>query len=98
VAIIEAMAAGKAVVATSVGGVPDVIDDGRTGVLVPSRDVEALAGALTMLAKDCVARRRMGQAARESVETRFTSARLVDDVVRLYTSALAEKRGLETAI
>ncbi len=96
VAMIEAMAAGKAVVATKVGGVGDVIEDGRTGVLVPPGDAEALADALVMLARDRAMRHRLGQAAKDSVAVRFAHERLVDDVDRLYTSALAEKRGLAT--
>src|SRR5205823_11733048 len=56
VAMIEAMAAGKAVVGTDVGGVPDVIDDGRTGILVPPSDVDALARALVLLVSDAVLR------------------------------------------
>ena len=96
VAIIEAMAAGKAVVATDVGGVADVIEDGRTGILVPPGDAEAMANAVVMLAKDRTTRHRLGRAARESVAARFAHERLVDDVDRLYASALAEKRGLET--
>jgi len=93
VALIEAMASSKAVVSTNVGGVPDIIDDGRTGILVPPGDAEALAGAIVGLLKDREARCRIGGAARESVSARFRQERLVDDVARMYTSALAEKRG-----
>lgn len=93
VAIIEAMAAGKAVVATNVGGVPDVIEDGRTGLLVPPGNVEALAGALIRLAEDPDARDSLGALARKDVARRFSPGRLVDDIERLYVSALAEKRG-----
>jgi glycosyltransferase involved in cell wall biosynthesis len=96
VAIIEAMAAGKAVVATNVGGVADVIEDGSTGVLVPPGNAEAMADAFVMLAKDRTTRHRLGRAARGSVAARFAHERLVDDVDRLYAGALAEKRGLET--
>jgi glycosyltransferase involved in cell wall biosynthesis len=94
VAMIEAMAAGKVVVATNVGGVADVIEDGRTGVLVPPGDAEALAAAFVMLARDRTTRHRLGRAARDSVAGRFAHERLVDDMDRLYVSALAEKRGL----
>jgi len=97
VAMIEAMAAGKAVVATNVGGVADVIEDGRTGVLVPPGDAQRLADAFVRLAKDRVARHRLGRAARDSVAARFAHERLVDDMDRLYASALAEKRGLVTS-
>jgi glycosyltransferase involved in cell wall biosynthesis len=97
VAAIEAMAAGRAVVATNVGGVPDVVENGRTGLLVPPRDAGAMASALAALLTDPAARRRMGEAAKELAASRFTVDRLVDDVHRLYESALAEKRGLTPA-
>src|SRR5207247_1016785 len=66
VALIEAMAAGKAVVATAVGGVPDVVDDSLTGVLIPPRSPEALAEAVVGLAADPGRRARLGEAARIS--------------------------------
>lgn len=91
VAIIEAMAAAKPVVATAVGGVADVVDDGRTGILVESGDSDALAAALRHLAENPAERRALGEAARLEV-SRFSSERLVDDIDRLYSEALAEKR------
>jgi glycosyltransferase involved in cell wall biosynthesis len=94
VAIIEAMAAGKAVVATNVGGVADVIEDGRTGLLVPPRDAEALARALVRLATDADLRHRMGREAKDGVPARFSDERLAVDVDALYSSALREKRGV----
>jgi glycosyltransferase involved in cell wall biosynthesis len=93
VAVIEAMAAGKPVAATAVGGVPDVVSDGSTGLLVPPRDVDALAAALLQLANAPALRHRMGQAARQLVRGRFSHKRLVDDVERLYVSGLDAKRG-----
>lgn len=93
VAAIEAMAAGKLVVATAVGGVPDVLDDGRTGVLVPPRDPDALARALIDAANDPGRRRTIGLAARSDAADRFSSTRLVDDIDHLYRDALSEKRG-----
>jgi glycosyltransferase involved in cell wall biosynthesis len=92
VALIEAMAAGKAVVATRVGGVADVVEHERTGLLVPSRDPGALADAIMRLADDPGERARMGAAGREAVLGRFSAERLVDDVDRLYRRALAQKR------
>jgi glycosyltransferase involved in cell wall biosynthesis len=94
VAIIEAMAAARPVVATRVGGVPDVVEDGFTGLLVPAADPEALARALLVLANDPDRRRALGQAARASVAARFTPGRLVDDIDLLYSRALGEKRGV----
>ncbi len=92
VAIIEAMAASKAVVATAVGGVADVVDEGRTGLLVESGDADALAAALRRLAADPAERLALGVAARREVAQRFSSERLVDDIDHLYQEALAEKR------
>jgi glycosyltransferase involved in cell wall biosynthesis len=93
VAAIEAMAAGKVVVATAVGGVPDLIADGRTGVLVPPRAVETLADVLAAIARDASARRRLGEAAKLDVAARFSVDRLVSDIDHLYRQGLAKKRG-----
>jgi glycosyltransferase involved in cell wall biosynthesis len=92
VAIIEAMAAGKAVVATAVGGVADVVEDGITGILVPSHNVEALAAALVRLAHDPEKRQQMGATARRRAAEAYSSNRLVNDVERLYADRLAAKR------
>ena len=91
VSVIEAMAAGCPVVATRVGGLPDLIDDGRTGRLVPPRDPDALAGAVLDLLEDPAAAREMGNNAREFVRQRFTIQRLLGDMDRLYTELLAAK-------
>ena len=64
--VLEAMARGLAVVATSVGGVPELVDDGRTGLLVPPRDPDALAAALRRVLDDAGLRARLGAAAREA--------------------------------
>jgi len=93
VAIIEAMAAAKAVVATRVGGVADVVEHERTGLLVAAGSPEALADGIVRLAADPHERLRLGAAGRQSVVERFSPGRLVDDVERLYRDALAQKRG-----
>ena len=92
VAIIEAMAAAKAVVATAVGGVPDLVQDGVTGLLVQPRAAEAFASAIVRLARNTDERRQFGENARQYVAARHSRDRLVDDVERLYLSALAGKR------
>jgi len=71
VALLEAMAYGLACVATPVGGVPDVVVDGRNGVLVPPGDPVALAGALTRCLGDEDLRGRLGAAARETVRESY---------------------------
>ena len=65
---LEAMAAGKAVIASRVGGVPEIVVDGETGLLVPAEDVSALAGALARLAGDPGLRDRLGAAGRRRAE------------------------------
>lgn len=94
VAVIEAMAAAKAVVATRVGGVADVVEHERTGLLVPPQSPEALADAILRLAVDPAERSRMGAAGRQAVVARFSPERLVDDIDTLYRDALAQKRAV----
>ncbi len=91
VSAIEALAGGRPVVATRVGGVPDVVSDGVDGFLVEPGDVEGLAGRLGRLAADPELARRMGEAGRERVLERYSVERLIDDVDALYQRLLAEK-------
>jgi glycosyltransferase involved in cell wall biosynthesis len=70
----QAMAAGRAVVAPRVGGIPHLIEDGVTGLLVTPEDPHAIAGAVSALLGDAESRRRMGAAARERAEHRFRAA------------------------
>ncbi len=93
VMLLEAMAAGKPVVATAVGGVPDIVEHQRTGLLVEPRDAGGLAAAILELARDADKRARIGMAARQEVGSRFSHVRLVDDIERLYERGLKTKRG-----
>ena len=86
---IEALAAGRPVVATRVGGVPDVVRDGVDGFLVEPGDVDGMAERLSQLAADASLRHRMGEAGRASVHERYSVERLLDDVDRLYRRLLA---------
>jgi len=70
--LLEALAAGRPVVASAVGGIPDVITDGVNGLLVPQQEPEAIAKALTFLAGDGAARERLGAAGRRTVVERFS--------------------------
>jgi len=82
--ILEAMASGLPVVATRVGDIPRVVEDGATGRLVPSQDPAALATALKELLTDRSSRRRMGNAARLRAEERFGPAATVTSLDLLY--------------
>jgi sugar transferase (PEP-CTERM/EpsH1 system associated) len=90
-ALLEAMAAGLPVVATTVGGTPEVVVDGVTGLLVPPRDPAALAGALATLVCDTALRRKMGQAGRERVAQCFSVERMVEQTQTLYEHILSAK-------
>jgi glycosyltransferase involved in cell wall biosynthesis len=82
--VLEAMAAGVPVVATDVGGTPEAVADGETGVLVPPRDVDALAGAIDALLSDPERARRLGAAGRERARERFDAESAARRVVGLY--------------
>ena len=92
VALIEAMAAGRAVVATRVGGVPDVVTDEETGVLVPAADERALGAALLRVATDATLRDWLGRAARQSVRLTYGAERLVADLEALDQAELVRRR------
>ena len=90
VSAIEALAAGRPVVATRVGGVPDVVEEGEDGFLVDPGATDELADRLAQLARDPALRERMGKAGRARVLPRYAVERLVDDVDRLYRSLLKD--------
>jgi len=85
--LLEAMAQGKPVVASAVGGVPELVVDGETGLLVPPGDVEALAQALRRVLGDPELARRLGEAGRRRVRERFSAAAAADRVLSLYEAA-----------
>jgi glycosyltransferase involved in cell wall biosynthesis len=91
VSAIESLASETAVVANRVGGVPDVVRDGVDGFLVQPGDNDAAAARLAELAADPALRTRLGASGRARVLERYSVARLVDDVDRLYRSLLATK-------
>ena len=90
---IEAMAAGLAVIGTAVDGVPEVIQDGVNGLLVPAKDEAALTRALYALVDDPELRRRFGAAGREITRTRFSVATMAAEMEAFYLRSLAERRG-----
>jgi glycosyltransferase involved in cell wall biosynthesis len=92
VTVIEAMAAGKPVVATAVGGVQDVIQHDATGLVVPPADPAALAAAMIRLAQHPAERHRLGRQGRVATTSRFTTDRLLTGADQLYWQALSDRR------
>jgi glycosyltransferase involved in cell wall biosynthesis len=88
---LEAMASGVAVVATDVGAVREVVLDGATGLLVPSRDAGALATAILRVGHDAKMRARFGAAGRERALARFGVAGCADIHLRMFHAALAHR-------
>ncbi|MCK4791247.1 MAG: glycosyltransferase family 4 protein [Desulfobacteraceae bacterium] len=86
--VIEAMVCGKPVVATRSGGIPELIEDGRSGLLVDRDDSDALAGAILRLLNDKNLRESMGKAGRERVLEKFTWDKVANDLMKLYQSIL----------
>ena len=82
--ILESMFFGCPSVATAVGGIPEVITDGETGLLVPFGDVPKLAQAVERLIKDVPLRQKLGLAAKEAALSRFTAAGIVPQYEQLY--------------
>jgi glycosyltransferase involved in cell wall biosynthesis len=92
--VCEAMMAGKPVIASRVGGVPETIDDGKTGILVAAKDEHALAEAVLALVEDERRRTQMGQAGRKRAMELFTwerSARRVESVYRVAAQSTGRK-------
>ncbi len=88
IAGLEAMACGRPLVGTNVGGIPHLVTDGRTGLLVEPRDPDGLADALVRLLTDDATRREMGVAARKKAVDRFSWARIAGTVQGIYTRTL----------
>ena len=88
---LEAAERGRPVIASAVGGLPEIVDDGRTGVLVPSRDVPVLAAAMVEMVRDPARAAALGRAARERALAEFSLARCADRIDALYREALARR-------
>ena len=91
VACAEAMAHGRAVVATAVGGLPDMVVDGKTGLLVPPGDARSLRAAIDRLLADADLRRRLGAAGRERIARLSSWERVIDQTRAAYESALRDR-------
>ena len=88
VTIAEAMAAGCPVVATAVGGVPDLIEDGQTGLLSPAADVDALAVNLRRLLDDAALSQRLGLAGQAAAQARFHPVAVAAKTRALYNQVM----------
>jgi L-malate glycosyltransferase len=82
--LLDAMAFGRPVVATAAGGIPEAVEDGKTGLLVPPRDPRALADALHALLTDEARARAMGAAGRQRFLDRFSAAHMVEETLKTY--------------
>jgi glycosyltransferase involved in cell wall biosynthesis len=88
ITVLEAMAHGKPVVATAVGGTAELVVDGETGVLVPPRDPDRLAEAIRQLLDDPESARRLGKAGRARVAERFSAEAMSRRVLEIYDEVL----------
>ena len=90
-ALLEAMAAGRPVVATAVGGVPEVVSDGETGILVPTGDMFGFAEALARLLRDETTRHQMGAAAARRARETFAIDRMRTATWAVYDEVLGAR-------
>lgn len=95
--ILEAMATGLPVVATRVGGNPELVDDGRTGVLVPRLEPDAMAAAMAAYADDAALRCGHGEAGRARMMAEFALDRMIDRYLTTYERLLAHRAGRRAA-
>jgi len=91
-ACIDPMSLGKPVIASNVGGIPDLIEHGKTGLLVPPGDAAALAEAIISLLTDAGRRRDLGQAAHDYVAARHSLDTIVEDTLKVYQEVMADSR------
>jgi glycosyltransferase involved in cell wall biosynthesis len=91
------MACARPIVATRTGGIPEVVDDGVTGILVPPRDPRALAQAIVTLLADADLRQRLGQMGLQRVRERFTVERMVAGTLGVYARLAGRPHAADTA-
>lgn len=87
--VLQSMAAGKPVIATEVGGIPEVVKDGVNGILVPPRDPSAIAHAVKALGSDPVLARRMGEAGRAMAAREHSMETMLDRIEALYKGVMS---------
>ncbi len=95
-AVLEALAMSCPVVATAVNGVPEIIEEGKTGLLVPPRNAPALEQAVRTVLRDPAGAARMAKTGRKEIMARYTAGRMVQDTVRLFEEAMPVLRVLPT--
>jgi glycosyltransferase involved in cell wall biosynthesis len=96
-ALVDAMAASKAAVATTAGGIPEVLADGETGYLVPPRDHQQMADRIVFLLKNEHARKRMGEAALVRAREKFTVEKMVEGTAAVYERLAGTRPSAGTA-
>jgi glycosyltransferase involved in cell wall biosynthesis len=95
--LLDAMACARPIVATRTGGIPEIVADGITGVLVPPRDHAAMAREIVRLLKDEALGRRMGEAGYARVSGQFTVERMVEETAAVYARVAGTPHGVDTA-
>ncbi|MDA0991874.1 MAG: glycosyltransferase [Verrucomicrobia bacterium] len=91
-AVIEAMAQAVAVIVTQVGGLPELVEDGVSGLVIPPRDPDALAAALQRLAADSSYRETLGAAARQRIQSHFNITATIDNTIAAFRNAIADRK------
>ncbi len=89
-ALLEGMASGLPLIATNVGAVSSLVENGRTGILVPPNDVPTLSEAIAKLLREPATRNSYGAAARERIEKEFSAERMAQDYLHFYEEALKQ--------
>ena len=90
--LLEAMAAAKPIVATRVGGNPEIIDEGKTGFLVPAKDPQALANRVSALLNNSEYAQRIGKSAQEKVHNLYSIEKMLQDTENIYDKLLTQKK------